>query len=280
MNPILKVNCLKHFYPDKTEVHLCGLEFLVNPGERVVILGPNGAGKTTLISHILGLLKAVDGVVEVLGMDPYKNFEKVRKNIGIVFQNVDEQIIGPTVYDDIAFTMRNEKMDKDEIDKKVKKIAALLKIEDILNKIPHYLSGGQKKKVALAGAIVNRPKILVMDEPFNSLDVSSKSDILYLLNKINKDFGITLIITTHDLNIVSEIADKIYLISDGKIISGESPKELFSDIEIFEKVGLEAPILSKLFHSLRQEGVDVKIPVNIKEAKEQLLNIIKSKKTG
>ncbi len=277
MNPIVKVNCLKHFYPDKTEVHLCGLEFLVNPGERVVILGPNGAGKTTLISHILGLLKAVDGVVEVLGMDPYKNFEKVRKNIGIVFQNVDEQIIGPTVYDDIAFTMRNEKMDKDEIDKKVKKIAALLKIEDILNKIPHYLSGGQKKKVALAGAIVNRPKILVMDEPFNSLDVSSKSDILYLLNKINKEFGITLIITTHDLNIVPEIADKIYLISDGKIISGESPKELFSDIEIFEKVGLEAPILSKLFHSLRQEGVDVKIPVNIKEAKEQLLSVIKCK---
>jgi cobalt/nickel transport system ATP-binding protein len=277
LNPILKVNCLKHFYPDKTEVHLCGLEFLVNPGERVVILGPNGAGKTTLISHILGLLKAVDGVVEVLGMDPYKNFEKVRKNIGIVFQNVDEQIIGPTVYDDIAFTMRNEKMDKDEIDKKVKKIAALLKIEDILNKIPHYLSGGQKKKVALAGAIVNRPKILVMDEPFNSLDVSSKSDILYLLNKINKEFGITLIITTHDLNIVPEIADKIYLISDGKIISGESPKELFSDIEIFEKVGLEAPILSKLFHSLRQEGVDVKIPVNIKEAKEQLLSVIKCK---
>ncbi|NLI59164.1 MAG: energy-coupling factor ABC transporter ATP-binding protein [Clostridium sp.] len=277
MNPIVKVNCLKHFYPDKTEVHLCGLEFLVNQGERVVILGPNGAGKTTLISHILGLLKAVDGVVEVLGMDPYKNFEKVRKNIGIVFQNVDEQIIGPTVYDDIAFTMRNEKMDKDEIDKKVKKIAALLKIEDILNKIPHYLSGGQKKKVALAGAIVNRPKILVMDEPFNSLDVSSKSDILYLLNKINKEFGITLIITTHDLNIVPEIADKIYLISDGKIISGESPKELFSDIEIFEKVGLEAPILSKLFHSLRQEGVDVKIPVNIKEAKEQLLSVIKCK---
>jgi cobalt/nickel transport system ATP-binding protein len=151
------------------------------------------------------------------------------------------------------------------------------KIEDILNKIPHYLSGGQKKKVALAGAIVNRPKILVMDEPFNSLDVSSKSDILYLLNKINKEFGITLIITTHDLNIVPEIADKIYLISDGKIISGESPKELFSDIEIFEKVGLEAPILSKLFHSLRQEGVDVKIPVNIKEAKEQLLSVIKCK---
>ena len=93
----------------------------------------------------------------------------------------------------------------------------------------------------------------------------------------NKEFGITLIITTHDLNIVPEIADKIYLISDGKIISGESPKELFSDIEIFEKVGLEAPILSKLFHSLRQEGVDVKIPVNIKEAKEQLLSVIKCK---
>lgn len=275
MNPIVKVNCLKHYYPDKTEVHLCGLEFLVNSGERVVILGPNGSGKTTLISHVLGLLKAVDGVVEVLGMDPYRNFEKVRKNIGVVFQNVDEQIIGPTVYDDIAFTMRNDKVHKDEIDKRIKEIASLLKIEDILNKIPHYLSGGQKKKVALAGAIVNRPKILIMDEPFNSLDISSKNDILSLLNKINKEYGITLIITTHDLNIISEIADKIYLISDGKIISGEGPKELLSDIEVFEKVGLEAPILSKLFHSLKQEGIDIKIPVNIKEAKEQLLDIIK-----
>jgi cobalt/nickel transport system ATP-binding protein len=278
LNPIVKVNCLKHFYPDKTEVHLCGLEFLVNPGERVVILGPNGAGKTTLISHILGLLKAVDGEVEVLGMDPYKNFEKVRKYIGVVFQNVDEQIIGPTVYDDIAFTMRNDKVDKNEIDKRVREIAALLKIEDILNKIPHYLSGGQKKKVALAGAIANKPKILVMDEPFNSLDVSSKSDILFLLNKINKEFGITLIITTHDLDIVPEIADKIYLISDGKIISGEGPRELFSNVGIFEDVGLEPPILSKLFHSLREEGINVKIPVNIKEAKEQLLSVINYKK--
>ncbi|HOA97886.1 MAG TPA: energy-coupling factor ABC transporter ATP-binding protein [Acetivibrio saccincola] len=278
MNPIVKVNCLKHFYPDKTEVHLCGLEFLVNPGERVVILGPNGAGKTTLISHILGLLKAVDGEVKVLGMDPYKNFEKVRKYIGVVFQNVDEQIIGPTVYDDIAFTMRNDKVDKNEIDKRVREIAALLKIEDILNKIPHYLSGGQKKKVALAGAIANKPKILVMDEPFNSLDVSSKSDILFLLNKINKEFGITLIITTHDLDIVPEIADKIYLISDGKIISGEGPRELFSNVGIFEDVGLEPPILSKLFHSLREEGINVKIPVNIKEAKEQLLSVINYKK--
>jgi len=278
LNPIVKVNCLKHFYPDKTEVHLCGLEFLVNPGERVVILGPNGAGKTTLISHILGLLKAVDGEVKVLGMDPYKNFEKVRKYIGVVFQNVDEQIIGPTVYDDIAFTMRNDKVDKNEIDKRVREIAALLKIEDILNKIPHYLSGGQKKKVALAGAIANKPKILVMDEPFNSLDVSSKSDILFLLNKINKEFGITLIITTHDLDIVPEIADKIYLISDGKIISGEGPRELFSNVGIFEDVGLEPPILSKLFHSLREEGINVKIPVNIKEAKEQLLSVINYKK--
>lgn len=278
MNPIVKVNCLKHFYPDKTEVHLCGLEFLVNPGERVVILGSNGTGKTTLISHILGLLKAVDGEVEVLGMDPYKNFEKVRKYIGVVFQNVDEQIIGPTVYDDIAFTMRNDKVDKNEIDKRVKEIAALLKIEDILNKIPHYLSGGQKRKVALAGAIANKPKILVMDEPFNSLDVSSKSDILSLLNKINREFGITLIITTHDLDIVPEIADKIYLISDGKIISGEGPRELFSNVGIFENVGLEAPILSKLFHSLRQEGVNVEIPLNIKEAKEQLLSVINCKK--
>ena len=107
MEHLIKVKCIRHVYPDKTEVDICGLDFVVRPGERVVILGPNGAGKTTLLSHILGLLSPVEGQVEVMGMKPDKDFNKVRKHIGIVFQNVDEQIIGPTVFDDIAY-LRNE----------------------------------------------------------------------------------------------------------------------------------------------------------------------------
>jgi len=185
MEPIIKVKCLKHVYPDRTEVNICGLDFVVNPGEKIVILGPNGAGKTTLLSHILGLLSPVDGTVEVMGLRPDKNFNTIRKNIGVVFQNVDEQIIGPRVYDDIAFTLRNERVDKKEIDERVKNVAGSLEIEHLLEKIPHYLSGGQKKKVALAGAMIMMPKILIMDEPFDALDPKSKTEMVNLLNHLS-----------------------------------------------------------------------------------------------
>ena len=121
MEHLIKVHCLRHIYPDKTEVNICGLDFVVKPGERVVVLGPNGAGKTTLLSHILGLLKPVEGQVEVLGMQPHKHFNQVRKHIGVVFQNVDEQIIGPRVLDDIAFSLRNEGFSRQQVEEKVGK---------------------------------------------------------------------------------------------------------------------------------------------------------------
>ena len=166
MNKVVHVNCLKHIYPDHTEVDLCGLDFVVNKGEKVVILASNGAGKTTLLNHILGFLTPLEGTVEVLGMSPKKDFEKLRKKLGVVFQNVDEQIIGPRVYDDIGFTLKNNGIKKDQVDRMVTEIAEDFGIHPLLNKIPHYLSGGQKKKVALAGAMVMNPEILVLDEPF------------------------------------------------------------------------------------------------------------------
>jgi cobalt/nickel transport system ATP-binding protein len=189
MEHLIKVHCLRHVYPDKTEVNICGLDFVVNPGERVVILGPNGAGKTTLLSHILGLLAPVEGQVEVMGMQPHKQFNKVRKHIGVVFQNVEEQIIGPRVYDDIAFSLRNEGFDRKQVEERVESIASILGIEAILDKIPHYLSGGQKKKVALAGAISMLPEILILDEPFNGLDPKSKDEMIALLNRLNQERG-------------------------------------------------------------------------------------------
>ena len=200
------------------------LDFCGKPGERVVVLGPNGAGKTTLLSHILGLLKPVEGQVEVLGMQPHKHFNQVRKHIGVVFQNVDEQIIGPRVLDDIAFSLRNEGFSRQQVEEKVGEIAAMLGIEDILNKIPHYLSGGQKKKVALAGAISMMPEILILDEPFNGLDPKSKDEMIDLLNRLNQEKGITLVITTHDINIVPDIADIIYVINKGSIVTKGQPE--------------------------------------------------------
>lgn len=273
MEPLVKVRCLKHVYPDKTEVSLCGLDFIVHEGERVVVLGANGSGKTTLLSHILGLLRPIEGSVEVMGLRPDKNFSTIRKSIGVVFQNVDEQIIGPRVYDDIAFTMRNERLPKTEIHKKVNDIANELRIEHLLNKIPHYLSGGQKKKVALAGAIVMMPKILIMDEPFDSLDAKSKWEMVYLLNKLNEEHAITLIVTTHNMNLVPYIADTVYVIDEGKIQSKGTPRKILNDIEMIKKANLEPPILVELFLRLKDKGCSVNIPIDLEEAEKELSGV-------
>ncbi len=274
MAEIIKIKCIKHVYPDKTEVSICGLDFVVNKGERVVILGPNGTGKTTLLLHILGILKPVEGEINVLGLNPIKDFKKLRKKIGVVFQNVDEQIIGPTVYEDIAFSLSNYGKDKTYIENKVKEIARQLKIEEILDKIPHYLSGGQKKKVALAGAMVMGPELLIMDEPFDGLDPKSKREMIETINKLNKQ-GITTVITTHDINIVPDIADKIYIINKGLIVGKGSPDEIFKQVKIIKEANLEPPILVQLFSRLKEKGLQVQIPLTIEVAEKELISLSK-----
>lgn len=275
--PLIKVNCLKHIYPDKTEVSLCGLEFLVNKGERITLLGPNGSGKTTLLSHILGLLEPVDGTVEVMGVEPYKHFNKIRKHIGVVFQNVDEQIIGPRVYDDIAFTLRSDGHPQAEIDHKVMTAAQTLRIEPLLEKIPHYLSGGQKKKVALAGALAVMPEIIILDEPFDALDPKSKKEMIDIINHLNRTHGVTIITTTHDIDIVPQIADTIYVLSEGMIAAKGTPKKVFSDLELLEKAHLEPPTLTRLFTNLNKKGLSLQIPTTVEEAEALLLSLIEEK---
>lgn len=276
MSEIIKVRCIRHIYPDKTEVGICGLDFVVHKGERIVILGPNGAGKTTLLYHLLGLLKPVEGEISVFGVNPSEKFKQIRQRIGVVFQNIDEQIIGPTVYDDIAFSLRNYGHDKETVRSKVEKISQVLGISDLLNKIPHYLSGGQKKKVALAGAMAMLPELLIMDEPFDGLDPKSKNEMIGLANSLNRDMGVTNIITTHDINIVPYIADVIYIINKGHIIKSGSPGEILKEVEALKEANLEPPILAQLFSRLRLKGLNLDIPVNIEQAEEQICELLKS----
>ncbi len=278
MNKVVHVNCLKHIYPDHTEVDLCGLDFVVNEGEKVVILASNGAGKTTLLNHILGFLTPLEGTVEVLGMSPKKDFAKLRKKLGVVFQNVDEQIIGPRVYDDIGFTPRNDGRNKEEVDEMIKEVAEAFGISALLQKIPHYLSGGQKKKVALAGAMVMNPEILILDEPFESLDPKSKTEMVKHLNHINEIHNTTMIITTHDINLVPEIADVIYVIDQGHVVAKGDYKEVFNNYEAIVKADLEVPILIELFLKLKAQGYDLESPRNLLDAEKQLSSILKELK--
>lgn len=275
MTELVKVRCLRHVYPDKTEVKLCGLDFIVKPGERVVILGPNGSGKTTLLAHIVGLLKPVEGEVRVLGFNPAKAMNKLWKRIGVVFQNVDEQIIGPTVWDDIAFVPRNHGMDSQVVAELVESIMDEISITGLKEKIPHYLSGGEKKKVALAGAMVMRPELLIMDEPLNGLDPKSRNEIINLLLKFNRDYGTTMIMTNHDVNLIPFVADSVYVINKGAILLHGTPRDIFCRLDILRKANLEPPLLAELFEELAGRGMGVDIPLTLEEAKAQLLKLLR-----
>lgn len=270
MDNLIRVSSLKHIYPDKTEVDILGVDFTVKRGEKLILLGPNGAGKTTLLSHILGLLEPTEGLVEVLGLNPWKDFKTLREKFGVLFQNVDEQIIGPRVFDDIAFTGRNRGISEEEIEEKVHYWAKLLRIENLLEKIPHYLSGGQKKKVALAGALLMLPEILVLDEPFDSLDPESKKEMIEIINMLNQDYKMTVIISTHDMNLVPLLAHRVVILNKGKIILDGSPQEVFKETQILKEAALEPPILVDLFQRLKKRGHNIDIPSSLEEAEKIL----------
>ena len=264
---IVEVDCITHVYPDMTKVQICGLDFIVNQGERVSILGSNGCGKTTLLKHLLGVLVPKDGSVKVFGVDPGKEYKKIRERIGVVMQDVDEQILGPTVHDDILFAPLNYGIERARAESLVKKVIERLNIESIQGKIVHYLSGGEKKKVALAGALVMEPDLLILDEPFTGLDPASRRDLIKTLNELNREKGISFIMTLHEVDLVAEVTDILYLMhGHGDLSERGKPEEIFGRVRDIEGFNLEEPTLTKLFKGLKKEGLDFGFPLGIDEA--------------
>ncbi len=274
---LVRVDCIEHEYPDKTRVSICGLDFLIHEGEKVAVLGSNGSGKTTLLYHIVGLLWPSKGDVLVFDEPTTSSrFQELRHDVGMVFQHVDDQIIGPTVWDDIAFTPINRGLPKEEVNALVEEVLSDLRISHLRAKIPHYLSGGEKRKVAIAGAIIMKPKILILDEPFADVDPSSKVEIIELLLDLNSRHGTALVITTHDVDIVPLIADTVYVLQQGGIVLAGPAQEVFEKVDILENANIELPILTELFRELREDGLDLdRMPTNVDEAKQYLLRFLR-----
>jgi len=268
---IIQVDCITHVYPDMTKVQICGIDFVVNRGERVSILGSNGCGKTTLLKHLLGILVPRDGSVRVFGVDPGKEYSKIRQKIGVVMQDVDEQILGPTVYDDILFAPLNYGMNRAEAGRLAGSVIERLNLGSIKDKIVNYLSGGEKKKVALAGALVTEPELLILDEPFTGLDPLSKRDLIRILNELNREKGITFIMTLHEVDLVPEVADVLYLMhGHGDLSERGKPEEIFGKFKDLESFNLEEPTLIKLFKGLKKEGLHFGEPLQINEAVQSI----------
>lgn len=265
-------------YPDGTKA-LNEINFNVPEGKIIALLGPNGAGKSTLFLHFNGILKPTSGFVKIEGVPvnyERKGLKELRQKIGIVFQNPDDQLFAPTVAEDVAFGPLNLDLPKEEVESRVEDALKRVGMEGFENKPPHHLSGGQKKRVAIAGILAMHPKIMVLDEPTSGLDPRGASQIMKLLYKLNKE-GITIIISTHDVDLVPLYAYQVYIISEGHIIKEGSPQSVFADVETIRKANLRLPRIAHLMEILQKKDdlpFDKPYPLTIGEARRKLLKHI------
>ena len=257
---ILEAKNVTYKYPDGT-VALDHINFKVNKGEMVSLLGKNGAGKSTLFLHFNGIYEPTEGEILVEG-EPItyskKGLIKVRQKVGIVFQNPDDQLFAPTVEEDVAFGPLNLGYSQEET---------------------HHLSGGQKKRVAIAGILAMKPEIMVLDEPTSGLDPRGASDILKLLYELNEE-GMTIIISTHDVDLVPVYSNKVFVISKGGILESGTPKEVFADVDLIRKANLRLPRIAHLAEILeKHDDVDFngEYPLTIGQARKSFNKKIKCK---
>jgi len=234
----------------------------ITEGQCVVILGPNGAGKSTLLKVMAGLLPPTKGKVSISGKDvPEKS---TNLQVGIVFQDPDDQIFMPRVWDDIAFGPINLGLEKAEVEKRVEKAMRISGIEGFADRVPHHLSYGEKKRVAMAGILAMEPKILLLDEPTANLDPESRSGIM----KFIKGLGRTVVLATHDIEAAAAMADRIFVL-DGKILAQGDTREILANRPLLEGAGLEMPVIARLFSELKEMGYDIReMPLTVEEAVE------------
>ena len=273
---MLEVKNIKYSY-NKDYQALKGVSLSVEDGEMVALLGKNGAGKSTLFLHLNGIYQPDEGQVFIDGEElkyDKKSLLKFRQKVGIVFQNPDDQIFAPTVEEDVAFGPLNLDLPMEEVQKRVTEALARVGMSGFEKKAPHHLSGGQKKRVAIAGILAMKPKIMVLDEPTAGLDPQGVEDLSKLLKELNAE-GITIIISTHEVDLVPNYASRVFVLVDGLLIAEGTPKEIFAQPEILDKANLKVPIVTELFQSLEAEGIDINgnYPLTIEEAKEKILQL-------
>ena len=257
MKSIIDVKNLSFRYKESQEYYdVKDITFHVKRGEWLSIVGHNGSGKSTTIRLIDGLLEAESGEIVIDGQRlTEENVWNIRRQIGMVFQNPDNQFVGATVEDDVAFGLENQGLSRQEMKKRVEEALDLVGMLDFKKREPARLSGGQKQRVAIAGVVALRPSILILDEATSMLDPEGRRELIETVKGIRKDYDMTVISITHDLEEVA-MSDRVLVMKKGEIESTSSPRELFSRNDL-DQIGLDDPFANQLKNSLSQNGYDL-----------------------
>ena len=280
MDNILEVKNVTYEYTDeeKTFAAVKNLSLNIERGSFTVILGHNGSGKSTLAKMLNGLNKPTSGDVFADGINTKDEKTEIdlKRKVGMVFQNPDNQIIASIVEEDVAFGPENLGIPPKEIEKRVEDALKAVDMWEFRKSTPHHLSGGQKQRIAIAGIIAMQPECLVLDEPTAMLDPKGRTEIISTLHRLNRDKGITVVLITHYME-EAENADRVIVMNDGEIIADDKPKVIFSDVERLKKVGLDVPQTAELLYNLKKNGFAVDThALSIKEAAEQIISALHS----
>ncbi len=265
----IKIKNLHSVYNEGTVFEKKALENInieINNGEFIGLIGHTGSGKSTLIQHLNSLIKPTEGEITIDGININENkkiIKESRQNVGLVFQYPEHQLFETTVYEDVAFGAKKMGMDKNEIDKNVRESLEIVGIgEELYEKSPFEISGGQKRKVALAGVLVMKPKILVLDEPTAGLDPKSRKAVLENIKEMQNKLKITIILVSHSMEDVAKYADRLIVMEKGKIVYFDKPNEVFKYEKRLEEIGLAIPKIKKLINRLNEKGYKIEEDIN------------------
>ncbi len=278
-NYAVTVENLSFHYEKGIEI-LKGINLSIMEGEFFALLGSNGAGKSTLLKLINGLLKEYNGVIKIFGKDIKSiNRDKLFQQVCTVFQDPYDQLFALTVFDDISFGPRNMGLSESEVRDKVLDALKSVGLEGFENRPIKTLSYGQKKRLCIAGVLAMSPQIMLMDEPLSGLDPMGVRDIAVLLKKLNKEKGLTIIMATHEVDLIPLYVDRVAILSKGKIIRIGEPSSVFSSSEEIKDAKLRMPYIAKLMEQLKSDGAFdyEKIPLTVGEAKKEILKKIQHK---
>lgn len=275
-----KVN---HSYSAGTAYHVQALKDInlkIEDGEFIGIIGHTGSGKSTLIQHMNGLIKATSGGIYFNGQDIYDedfSMKELRSKVGLVFQYPEHQLFETTIFDDVCFGPKNLGLDKTTVELRAYEALKSVNFPDELFYQPPFdLSGGQKRRVAIAGVLAMKPEVLILDEPTAGLDPAGRDEILGMISQMHKELGITIILVSHSMEDVAKYVNRIIVMNQGSVMYDGAPKDVFRQYETLETVGLAAPQVTYLMHELYEKGLAVDLDATtVEEAKRSILSALK-----